>query len=70
MTDPVKVRTTHLYVIRIWQEEQAQPALPPLWRAWVEDPRSGQRWGFAGAEAVLVFLRGRITEERARERET
>lgn len=48
--------TTRYYLIRIWEEEAIEVEKPAVWRALMEDPRSGQRWGFDNPAALLAFL--------------
>ncbi|MBI4786748.1 MAG: hypothetical protein HY782_06860 [Chloroflexi bacterium] len=43
--------TDFIFVIRIWQAPPAPPGEPAPWRVLVEDPRSGQRWGFGDPSA-------------------
>jgi hypothetical protein len=62
MCEPSKPSTAHVYVIRIWREGPSKPGAPALWRAWVEDARTRQRWGFGSVEAMLTFLRTRADE--------
>lgn len=53
---------TQVYLICIWQEDSLEEGVPPSWRAWIEEPRSSQRWGFDTTEALLTFLETLITE--------
>ena len=43
-----------VYVLRMWQDEVAPE--PGCWRFSLEDPRTNQRRGFAGLEALAQFL--------------
>ncbi len=50
------------YLIRFWTEPGS---LPGQWRASLEDPRTGERRGFAGLEALMGFVRDRLAAEAA-----
>lgn len=39
------------YLLRFWRTGPDRP-----WRASLEDPRTGERWGFGSLEALLDFL--------------
>ena len=50
------MRTTSRYIsylLRLWQVSDGRR---PVWRAMVEDPRSGERRGFASPELLFAFL--------------
>ena len=42
------------YLLRLWQIESKGQL---VWRASLEDARTGERQGFASIEALLAFLR-------------
>jgi len=50
------------YMLRLWQ---AMTDAGGSWRASLEDPRTGQRTGFAGLEELFGFLSARTGEARA-----
>lgn len=50
-SDPAS-RQYRSYLLRIWRAEA--PARG--WRASLEDPRTGERFGFAGLEQLFAFL--------------
>lgn len=41
------------YLLRLWQERSNGP-----WRATLEDPRRGRRYGFGSLEELVAFLEG------------
>jgi hypothetical protein len=41
------------YLLRLWQAEEGETA---PWRASLESPQSGERWGFAGLAELFAFL--------------
>jgi len=41
------------FLLRLWLE----PNEPPVWRAMLENPTTGERHGFTDLEAMFVFLR-------------
>ncbi|HDN80610.1 MAG TPA: hypothetical protein ENG33_09120 [Chloroflexi bacterium] len=52
------------YLLRLWEERPASPGRPGIWRFSLEDPRTGQRYGFTTLEALMDFLRKQIRGER------
>jgi hypothetical protein len=44
------------YLLRCWQEESVVHAGSAAWRFSLEDPRTGERHGFAAFEALMAFL--------------
>jgi len=50
------MRTTSRYIsylLRLWQVSEG---CKPVWRAMLEDPRSGEQRGFASPEMLFAFL--------------
>jgi len=45
----------HAYLLRVWRETDAAP-----WRATLEDPHTGERLAFAGADQLLAYLRRQL----------
>ena len=45
------------YVLTFWEERSRDPDTPAVWRFSLQDPRTGQRRGFASLEEVMDFLR-------------
>ncbi len=45
------------YLVRFWRSGPDRP-----WRASVEDPRTGEQWGFGSLETLVVFLRRRMSQ--------
>ena len=48
-----KQRRYHAYLLRLWQTGEGEPG---VWRAQLEDPRTGERRGFADLASLFVFL--------------
>ena len=44
------------FVLTLWQEHGRGPSEPAVWRFRLEDPRTGQRRGFADLEALVAAL--------------
>ena len=44
------------YVLTFWEERGREPDLPVVWRFSLQDPRTGQRRGFATLEALIAAL--------------
>jgi hypothetical protein len=49
------------YLLAFWEERSRDPDGPVVWRFSLEDPRTGQRRGFAGPEALAAFLRAELS---------
>ena len=49
----------HSFLLRLWQVNENEHI---AWRASLESSHTGERWGFAGLDAVCAFLRRRISE--------
>jgi hypothetical protein len=45
-----------IFLLTLWEERTRNPALPPVWRFRLEDPRTGKQRGFAGLEALAATL--------------
>ena len=48
------------YLLRLWQADQNGN---PVWRASLEDPRTGERRGFASLQSLIDFLNEQIIKE-------
>jgi hypothetical protein len=48
------------YVLHCWEVRSALPSTEATWRFSFEDPRTGEKHGFADLEALLGYLRGRL----------
>lgn len=48
--------TYHAYLLRIWRENGCE-----AWRALLEDPHTGERLGFDGADRLLAYLTAQLT---------
>ena len=48
----------HAYLLRFWQEEESTS-----WRASLEDPHSGETFGFASLRELFNFIESRISDE-------
>lgn len=68
MSDPYVPSRYRAYLLRCWQERRERPAVPGTWRFSLEDPRTGQRRGFADLEALVGFLRQEMKDERSPEK--
>jgi hypothetical protein len=56
MTDPTghsPPRAYRAYLLRLWQVEQDDR---PTWHASLEDPHTGERWGFADLPRLFEYL--------------
>ena len=49
-TDPARYRA---FLLRLWQTGEGEAA---VWRVLLEDPRTGERQGFADLASLFVFL--------------
>lgn len=50
------------YLLRFWRDDEHSP-----WRATLEDPHTGQSFGFASMEHLYRFLDDRALEDKAPE---
>jgi hypothetical protein len=55
MTEPRRYRA---YLLRLWQAEGDDGH--PVWRAALEDARTGERHGFADLARLLAFLEAQM----------
>jgi len=53
MNSTVETRRYHAYLLRLWQTGEDESA---VWLASLEDPRTGERHGFADLNSLLAFL--------------
>jgi hypothetical protein len=52
------------YLLTLWEERGRDPDAPVVWRFSLEDPRTGERRGFADLEALVAALRREMSESR------
>jgi hypothetical protein len=43
----------HAYLLRLWQLDEGEAV---VWRVLLEDPRTGERHGFADLDSLYAFL--------------
>jgi hypothetical protein len=54
----------HTYLLRCWQERSTEGVEAiKVWRFSLEDPRTGQRQGYATLEALLASLQAALMAE-------
>jgi hypothetical protein len=51
------------FLLTLWEERNEDPNSPAVWRFRLEDPRTGQRQGFASLAEVISFLQAQLVEE-------
>ncbi len=51
------------YLLRFWKVSSANPQHAPTWRFSLEDPHSGEKFGFADLEALLAFLQAQFAPD-------
>lgn len=49
-------RRYHSFVLHVWQEGNALPNAPPVWRFSLTHPHSGERTGFRSLDELTNFL--------------
>ena len=59
----------YTFLLTVWEERNQDPNSPGVWRFRLEDPRTGQRQGFANLEALMVAL-GQEMDETQGDRES
>jgi hypothetical protein len=57
------------YLLTLWEERSRDPTVPAVWRFRLEDPRTGQRRGFASLEALVAALEGEMAGKGTDEQE-
>ena len=62
MTEPRRYRA---YLLRLWQADGEDGRL--VWRAALEDPRTGKRHGFADLARLCAFLEVQMAHRSARD---
>ena len=55
----------HAYLLRLWRAQQDQQV---VWRASLDDPRTGERRGFASFDQLVDYLQETL-EERPKDEE-
>ena len=45
------------YMLRCWEVRSPQPNGPVTWRFSIEDPRTGEKQGFADLDGLVEYLR-------------
>jgi hypothetical protein len=48
------------YLLTVWEERSQDPDVSVIWRFSLQDPRTGQRRGFASLEEMVSFLRTKL----------
>ena len=48
------------YLLTVWEERSQDPDVSVIWRFSLQDPRTGQRRGFASLEEMVNFLRTKL----------
>jgi hypothetical protein len=48
------------YVLTFWEERSHDSDTPVIWRFSLQDPRTGQRLGFASLEEMVGFMRAEL----------
>ena len=56
------------YLLTLWEERSQDAKTPIVWRFSLEDPRTGQRHGFADLEALVIALEKEIMAIKANEK--
>lgn len=51
----------HAYVLRLWETRSVPPDPPVTWRFSLEDPSTGERWGFSDLRSLIDFLEGQVS---------
>ena len=50
------------YLLTFWEERDREARGPQVWRFSLQDPRTGQRRGFASLEALVAALQREIAD--------
>ena len=52
----------HTFLLTLWEERNEDPNSPAVWRFRLEDPRTGQRRGFASLAELISFLQAQLVD--------
>lgn len=61
MSSSAETQRYRAYLLRLWQTGEGEMA---VWRALLEDPRTGERRGFADLASLFAFLNEACREAR------
>jgi hypothetical protein len=56
MTDPEATLFYRVFLLSMWREPTQDPGAPAVVRFRLEDPRTGERQGFATVESLMAAL--------------
>jgi hypothetical protein len=51
-----------VYILRFWETRSFPPDAPVTWRFSAQDPRTGERRGFADLEGLMAFLAAQTSD--------
>ncbi len=51
------------YMLRFWKVHSNDPQRPATWRFSLEDPHTGEKFGFADLEMLVAFLQAEIASD-------
>ena len=57
-----------VYVLRLWQEPAELSEPPSTWRYVLEEPKTGQRRGFADFSTLIDFLKSEMQMQELNEK--
>lgn len=52
------------YMLRLWEVRSRDPECPATWRFSLEDPHTGERYGFADLNGLIAFLKAELTSSK------
>jgi hypothetical protein len=52
------------YLLRLWQAQEGENA---VWRASLESPQTGERWGFASVADLFTFVESEVGQAARRQ---
>jgi hypothetical protein len=50
------------FLLTLWEERNQDANSPAVWRFHLEDPRTGQRQGFASLAELISFLQAQLVD--------
>jgi hypothetical protein len=63
MSIPQKPPRYRSYLLTFWEERNQDPGAPAAWRFRLENPRTGEQYGFATLQGLVTALEQEITQE-------
>lgn len=64
LTRPDNTLRLRAYMLRFWEVRTQEPDCPTTWRFSLEDPHSGEKYGFADFGALVQFIETELASDK------